>query len=359
MKTISLIILISLSVFAQRHTGELIIELINRGSNWNVTITLTAVSARWDKNLMLTEDYESASVIISDESTVAYFDHIRDPIAGINPIFALGLYKVSAFENGIEQAYFYMDWRTSDWSALADVYFAYDVLNKRFRNSLNTITINKTYQTFWDLTGNRLITYGLEDYWANCLVPLVMNNHPFIVWGPYPSSNLMEPHNYQISRKLDVLDWGVLTTTNSYTFQYKDETYSVGNSFPAYYKVRKVEGVSPEYSEYTNIAIITVHGAQVGKYSMGTDVIDFVLEQNYPNPFNPSTTITWQIPEDNFVSLKVYDLLGREVISLQNDYMKRGIYSKEFTASGLTSGIYLYRLQAGEYLSTRKFILQK
>jgi hypothetical protein len=54
--------------------------------------------------------------------------------------------------------------------------------------------------------------------------------------------------------------------------------------------------------------------------------------------------------EDNFVSLKVYDLLGREVISLQNNYMKRGIYSKEFTASGLASGIYLYRLQAGEYL---------
>ncbi len=88
-------------------------------------------------------------------------------------------------------------------------------------------------------------------------------------------------------------------------------------------------------------------------------VSSFKLEQNYPNPFNPSTTISWQLPVDAFVSLKVYDILGNEVASLMNEEKPAGIYAVEFDASTLSSGTYFYRLEAGNFVETRKMILLK
>ena len=88
-------------------------------------------------------------------------------------------------------------------------------------------------------------------------------------------------------------------------------------------------------------------------------VKDFSLEQNYPNPFNPSTLINYQIPNSGFVSLKVYDIIGNEVATLVNKQQTAGNYSVQFNASGLPSGVYLYRLQAGSRVETRKMTLLK
>ena len=85
----------------------------------------------------------------------------------------------------------------------------------------------------------------------------------------------------------------------------------------------------------------------------------FSLSQNYPNPFNPSTTINYSIPRGQFVTLKVYDLLGKEVATLVNEEQKAGSYKVNFNASRFTSGVYFYRLQAGNFLETKKFILLK
>ncbi len=81
--------------------------------------------------------------------------------------------------------------------------------------------------------------------------------------------------------------------------------------------------------------------------------------QNYPNPFNPTTTITDQIPELSFVTLKVYDVLGSEVATLVNKEKQVGSYDVEFNGSGLPSGIYFYRLQAIEFTQVKKMILLK
>jgi len=86
---------------------------------------------------------------------------------------------------------------------------------------------------------------------------------------------------------------------------------------------------------------------------------DFTLYQNYPNPFNPATTISYSIPKDGLVTLKVYDLLGREIASLVNEHQTAGNYSMEFTARDLTSGIYFYTLTSGSFVDTRKLILLK
>ncbi len=85
----------------------------------------------------------------------------------------------------------------------------------------------------------------------------------------------------------------------------------------------------------------------------------FALSQNYPNPFNPSTVINYQILTDNVVSLKVYDMLGKEVKTLVNEYKHAGSYSVTFDAHNLTSGIYLYELRAGSFVRMNKMILMK
>ncbi len=85
----------------------------------------------------------------------------------------------------------------------------------------------------------------------------------------------------------------------------------------------------------------------------------FYLSQNYPNPFNPITNIFYSIPNYSFVKLKVYDILGNEVADLVNSFQKKGTYSIKFNAKDFASGIYFYRIQAGEYVDIRKMILLK
>jgi hypothetical protein len=87
--------------------------------------------------------------------------------------------------------------------------------------------------------------------------------------------------------------------------------------------------------------------------------LSFDLAQNYPNPFNPTTKIKYQIPEQVFVTIKVYDVLGKEIASLVNEEKLNGNYEVEFIGEGLASGIYYYRIIAGEFTQTRKMILLK
>ncbi len=81
------------------------------------------------------------------------------------------------------------------------------------------------------------------------------------------------------------------------------------------------------------------------------------LKQNYPNPFNPSTTIKFQIPNSNLVTLEIYNLLGQKVATLVNEKLTAGRHTVEWNAAGFASGVYLYRLQAGNYTETKKLIL--
>ncbi|MEK7249829.1 MAG: T9SS type A sorting domain-containing protein, partial [Bacteroidota bacterium] len=85
----------------------------------------------------------------------------------------------------------------------------------------------------------------------------------------------------------------------------------------------------------------------------------FQLQQNFPNPFNPATTINFDLPEPSYVSLAIYDLLGRKVVELENGIREAGRYKIQFDASKLASGVYLYRIKAGNFVETRKLVLLK
>ena len=90
----------------------------------------------------------------------------------------------------------------------------------------------------------------------------------------------------------------------------------------------------------------------------------FTLEQNYPNPFNPITTINFQIPNSSFVTVKIYDILGKEINTLVNGEKFKGEYSitwngKDFLGNDVPSGIYFYSIQAGEFAQIKKMVLLK
>ncbi|MDD3559196.1 MAG: T9SS type A sorting domain-containing protein, partial [Melioribacteraceae bacterium] len=89
-------------------------------------------------------------------------------------------------------------------------------------------------------------------------------------------------------------------------------------------------------------------GPKVINFQGSLEIKDYHLSQNYPNPFNPATTIKYEIPKEGIVSLKVYDILGREVTTLVNKHQNIGRYEVKFDASSLSTGVYIYRLTVSD-----------
>jgi hypothetical protein len=88
-------------------------------------------------------------------------------------------------------------------------------------------------------------------------------------------------------------------------------------------------------------------------------VAQYSLSQNYPNPFNPSTTINYSLPKSGNVKITVYNAIGSKVATIVNEYKPAGNYSVQFNGSNLASGIYLYRLESGNFSDTKKLVLLK
>jgi hypothetical protein len=88
-------------------------------------------------------------------------------------------------------------------------------------------------------------------------------------------------------------------------------------------------------------------------------ISDYSLSQNYPNPFNPFTLIEYKFPESNFVEIKIYNVLGKEMATLVNEYKSEGIYKVQFNTDNLPSGVYLYRMRVGNFSETKKMILMR
>jgi 1,4-alpha-glucan branching enzyme len=117
-----------------------------------------------------------------------------------------------------------------------------------------------------------------------------------------------------------------------------------------------------EFHIYTTVKLPTPEeGILLDVENTGANEVpsEYHLEQNYPNPFNPSTTIRYSITKPELVRIKLYDILGREVESLVNEYKQAGTYEIQFNALGLASGIYLYRIESGDFFQTKKMIILK
>ncbi|MCW8804793.1 MAG: choice-of-anchor J domain-containing protein [Ignavibacteriaceae bacterium] len=133
------------------------------------------------------------------------------------------------------------------------------------------------------------------------------------------------------------------TTTEINSYSYTDRNLTAGSYS---YRLKQVDFDGT--FEYSNVINVDVTGP-----------MQFELAQNYPNPFNPSTTIIFSIPQSSNVTLKIFNTLGQEVATLLNENMESGAHTINFDASKLNSGIYFYRLDAGQYSEVRKMTLIK
>ncbi|MEW6654581.1 MAG: T9SS type A sorting domain-containing protein, partial [Bacteroidota bacterium] len=126
-----------------------------------------------------------------------------------------------------------------------------------------------------------------------------------------------------------------------------------------------VEAITGRISDGTIIAATHGRGAFRGKVSGSVSVKDistpsnYSLEQNYPNPFNPSTSISFSLAKQTDIKLKVYDITGKEVASLFNGKKEAGKHKLDFSAQNLASGVYYYRIEANDFVQTKKMLLVK
>jgi hypothetical protein len=123
-----------------------------------------------------------------------------------------------------------------------------------------------------------------------------------------------------------------------------------------------IVGRNPVYGDPTSLVGAVINGKTYGNvvgihHNVEHISNDFELLQNFPNPFNPTTTISFSLPSRSFVSLKVFDLLGKEVATIISEEMPVGKYSKQWNAANVSSGVYFYRLQAGTFTEIKKLVL--
>ena len=136
-----------------------------------------------------------------------------------------------------------------------------------------------------------------------------------------------------------------------------------------YYYFWLAEGLGLVRDQFDDGTVSVLNYAKIDGKTYGTLVFvedesllipsEFNLSQNYPNPFNPSTIIAYSIPQRSNVSLKIYDVLGKEIATLIDEQKEAGLYEIKFDASKLSSGVYIYSIQAGDFLESRKMILIK
>lgn len=196
-----------------------------------------------------------------------------------------------------------------------------------------------------------------------------INDHPTVVWTPnsiYPTSaDPGESPFFSIEyvvqrRRTGEGTFQDIATVDTTAYTDLDEIITnMGAQFTTYYRVRTkttyVAGIV--LSVPSNDMGVTSEAYKIAVNEMFPKRTQ--LLGNYPNPFNPSTTIKFDLSETGVVSLKVFDILGKEVSTLANEKLGAGSYSRFFDASKLSSGVYFYRLKTGNFTGTRKLVLTK
>ncbi len=236
---------------------------------------------------------------------------------------------------------------------------------------IDTVAANVTAFVDYGLSANSTYTYQVYAYnefgnsgnsniaQTTTIIPVELTSFSVLANSDdielkWTTATEMNNQGFQIERRKTrdekSEDWesigfvpGFGTTTEPKSYSFVDSKVSSGTYI---YRLKQID-FDGTY-KYSNEVSVEV-----------TLPLEYSLDQNYPNPFNPSTTIKYSIPEDGFVKLSVYNMLGEEVSTLVNGNQEAGRYELSFNASELSSGVYVYRLEAPNYTSSKKLILLK
>ncbi|MHB8853117.1 MAG: T9SS type A sorting domain-containing protein [Ignavibacteriaceae bacterium] len=234
-----------------------------------------------------------------------------------------------------------------------------------FEFSTNSLAYQTLHNGVWKIVSNMIKNDTTANINYDCENPCVFS---------YP---LFTKRLYSLTPYFIVFDSDSLKSNREVIYKrapgwyYRDTTIYLSNSTGDDYEPI----ISFYHSDTTYIAVFWTHEEngtkdiwmakaiyvpEIGAVNEPPQVLsNYTLEQNYPNPFNPVTTINYTIASKDFVTIKVYDVLGKEISTLVNEEELAGNYSVNFNASKLSSGVYFYRMQAGSFVETKKLILLK
>ena len=244
---------------------------------------------------------------------------------------------------------------------------------------------NRSYFRMYDITDvNNIVDYSFLPEWAisvcaNDNVAVVSDNYDGIYI--YDITNFVPVELVSFTSSVDMndvyLNWLTSSETNNKGFEIERFKEFKNKKLTSWEKVGFVEGqgTTTESNTYTfidrdlnpgfysyRLKQINFDGSFEYSQVIETEIGNpekFALFQNYPNPFNPNTRIKFSVAKETNVNLTVFNLLGEKVKELKNEVMKPGYYEMEFDASSFASGIYLYKIQAGSFLETKKMVLLK
>ena len=218
-------------------------------------------------------------------------------------------------------------------------------------------------------SSNQVSVHGYTD-WSKTLICTSVNNHPKLIWAKFTDNiGNSTVYSYNIYKRRSGGSYTLIGTASSTVTSFTDGSeflYSIGNTktYVSYYVTAIYDHVPQESipSNSVSKAVNEWMNKSVGQEDKKLENdFSFSLAQNHPNPFNPSTQISYQIPANSFVTLRVYDVLGNEIAVLVNEWKEPGSYNAQFTISGkqLASGMYFYKIEAGSFNQTKKLILMK
>jgi hypothetical protein len=337
------------------------------GDEEPVTHTLTLLGSYWERSssgiwilssdqTLLTKSYTTTgnSDPIDLNSWQGWEYKWLDRDNSTEKRIAAGFYKLS---NSINNDYIYLDLRDAVSNNSLNIYIRFNNNDyyktyQYYRNNWNNNINSGSVIRIWQIHGGNHNTSGLgTSYWANVLIPLEHSLHPRMVWGPVSGQS-----TYSVYHRPGVtFDWSIVESLNN-LYEYTDNSrFLLQPGGPAghteYYRVM-------QNNQPSNIVGFEFPGGPLDK-AAGMATISYDISQNYPNPFNPVTTIKFSIAVEDWVILKVYDILGREVKTLIDKDLKPGEYQVEFNSEGLASGIYIYRIISGAYTQERKMQILK
>ena len=240
------------------------------------------------------------------------------------------------------------------------------VVNNMAGNKNNLLYMNNGNGTFTKVTTGPVVNDGGSSY--GCTAADYDND------GLDTLNDSMQCHERSlfylsrtpIQRILQVKVNNIIIQPNNYCYNLENGWISFSAVYP-YYATLSVKYIASHDLDFavsnwdpTNGNYIFKNNISVNINNISSSLPDkFELQQNFPNPFNPSTKIRFSLSEKGFTSLKVFDIIGREIRSLVNKNLESGTYEVEFDASNLASGIYFYNIIVNDFSYTRKMILSK
>jgi|GEM_PF-1706953 len=240
--------------------------------------------------------------------------------------------------------------------------------------TINGLTAGVTY--YWRVTSYNGSVYSAAstigvftiDAGASAATPftgspvggvIITTSAPVLSWLIPVKSDATLKYDLQYSNSTDMSS--AVTITNITGSSQTLGGLKAGQTY--YWQVRSINSKG-EASAYSPVATFSVNGKPLSVEDNSVMPVDFALNQNYPNPFNPTTRISYSLPVSSFVTLKIYDMTGREIKTLVNGQISGGNHFVEWfgndnSGSKVASGAYLYRITAGSFTATRKLLLLK